>query len=89
MFRYYEMVFRFFYSRSESDKIREQGGNYFISSYVAIDYMCNESKENLQKDMWFPDLEGIKPGVKLHFIQDFKRAIGQSKDKKFLPFKCD
>ena len=48
---------------SESDKITEQGGNYFISLYIAIDYMSNESKENLQKDMWLPFLEGIKPRV--------------------------
>lgn len=54
--KYYEIVFRFCYSRSESDKITEQGGNYFISLYVAVDCICNESKENLQKDTWLPFL---------------------------------
>lgn len=63
MAKYYETVFRFCYSGSESDKITEQGGNYFIRLYVAIDSMCNDSKENLQKDMWLPFLEGIKPRV--------------------------
>lgn len=63
MVKYYETVFRFCCSGSESDKITEQGGNYFISLYVALDCMCNESKENSQKDMWVPFLEGIKPRV--------------------------
>lgn len=65
MVKYHETVFRFCYNRSESDKITEHGENYFISSYIAIDCMYNERKENLRKDMWLTFLEGIKPGIKL------------------------
>lgn len=35
----------------KTDQTIEQRGNYFISVYIGADYMCNDAKGNLQKDI--------------------------------------
>lgn len=89
------MFFKLCCSLSKSDKTTEQRGNYFISLYIVADYMCNDSKGNLQNEMLLLFLEEIKFYFKTgfqwknyHFIQDLKRAIGQYKEK-HQSFKCD